>query len=133
MTIFQLKQLATAHDGAPKGCAGTTMRQIIVDAVIHSPASSAAHRRVALIVIASLVATGTGSRRVGLRAGLVIMPTVSAIYNLGRYAGEVGAAAVRSFGSMVIARLTPFIVEMPLAHVMVDCSPALDYAVVGTC
>src|SRR5262245_11512252 len=86
MTIFQLKQLASAAlHGAPKGVRWNYDRaELIVDAVIHSlGVISGVIAAVTLVVIASLAATGAEIAAVSIYvAGLVIMLTISAIYNL---------------------------------------------------
>jgi len=122
MTIFQLKLLASAAlHGAPKGVRWNYDRaEIIVDAVIHSlGVIGGVIAAVALVVIASLAATGTEIAAVSIYvAGLVIMLTVSAIYNL--WPVSRAKWVLRRFDHsaiyvLIAATYTPFIAEMPVS------------------
>ncbi len=122
MTILQLKQLASAAlHGAPKGVRWNYDRaEIIVDAVIHSLGVICGMvAAVALIVVASLAATGTEIAAVSVYvAGLVIMLTISALYNL--WPVSRAKWVLRRFDHsaiyvLIAATYTPFIAETPVS------------------
>jgi hemolysin III len=122
MTILQLKQLASAAlHGAPKGVRWNYDRaEIIVDAVIHSlGVVCGVVAAVTLIVVASLAATGTEIAAVSVYvAGLVIMLTISALYNL--WPVSRAKWVLRRFDHsaiyvLIAATYTPFIAETPVS------------------
>ncbi len=122
MTIFQLKQLASAAlHGAPKGVRWNYDRaEIIVDAVVHSfGVIGGVIAAAALIVIASLAATGAEVAAVSVYvAGLVIMLTVSAVYNL--WPVSRAKWVLRRFDhsaiyALIAATYTPFFAWMPVS------------------
>jgi|SRR5579871_1686423 len=139
MTIFQLKQFASAAlHGAPKGVRWNYDRaEIIVDAVIHSfGVVGSLIAATALIMIASLVATGSEIAAVSVYvAGLVIMLSVSAIYNL--WPVSRAKWVLRRFDHsaiyvLIAATYTPFIVEMPVTFTSVGLLAGVwTIAVVG--
>jgi hemolysin III len=122
MTTFQLKQLASAAlHGAPKGVRWNYDRaEIMVDAVIHSlGVIGGVIAAVSLIVVTSLAATGTEIVAVSVYVGgLVIMLTISAVYNL--WPVSRARWVLRRFDHsaiyvLIAATYTPFIVEMPVS------------------
>src|SRR4029077_4376540 len=126
MTIFQLKQLATAAmHGAPKGVHWNYDRaEIIVDAVIHSlGVTGSVIAAVALIVIASLVASGTEIAAVSIYvAGLLAMLTFSAVYNL--WPVSRAKWVLRRFDHsaiylLIAATYTPFIVALKESYLAI--------------
>src|SRR5438876_1102333 len=86
MTIFQLKQLASATlHGAPRGVRWNYDRmELLVDGVIHSfGVLGGLVAAVALVVIAAFLANPPEIAAVSIYvAGLLVMLSVSAIYNL---------------------------------------------------
>ncbi len=139
MTIFQLKQLASAAlHGAPKGVRWNYDRaEIIVDAVVHSlGVIGGVIAAVALIVIASLAATGTEIAAVSVYVtGLLIMLTISAVYNL--WPVSRAKWVLRRFDHsaiymLIAATYTPFIAEMPVSAISIGLLAGVwGIAVVG--
>ena len=139
MTIFQLKQLASAAlHGAPKGVRWNYDRaEIVVDAVIHSlGVIGGVIAAVSLIVVTSLAATGTEIVAVSVYVGgLVIMLTISAVYNL--WPVSRAKWVLRRFDHsaiyvLIAATYTPFIVEMPVSATSVALLAGVwSIAVVG--
>jgi len=120
MTIFQLKQLASATlHGAPHGVRWNYDRiEILVDGVIHSfGVLGGLVAAVALVVVAVLLAPPSEIAAVSIYvAGLLVMLVVSAIYNL--WPVSPVKWVLRRFDHssiyvLIAATYTPFIVEMP--------------------
>src|SRR5436190_1147712 len=120
MTIFQLKQLASATlHGAPKGVRWNYDRmEVLVDGVIHSfGVVGGLVAAIALVAVAVLLAKPPEIAAVSIYvAGLLVMLCVSAIYNL----WPVSPVKWRlrrfdhsSIYALIAATYTPFIVEMP--------------------